>query len=109
MQFKYTIKRMYGERGPETPIASCAEQNDAITLIKAKVADDAGMKLDITYRLYEMGELMQEFNQKNTATTSSVSGGQQQSNAFRPSPLQTAPRPSGMPASVFRDEKKDKS
>jgi hypothetical protein len=104
-------------RGPEKLVAKFDLQDDAKTYIRRKLEQDMGLRVSVTYLLYDMGELMETFEPgqagsagaQGAAGASSSGGGQQQNSGFRPSPLQTSPRPSGMPPSSFRDLIKDQS
>jgi hypothetical protein len=104
-------------RGPEKLVAKFDLQDDAKTYIHRKLEQDMGLRISVTYLLYDMGELMESFEPgqassvgaEGSAGMGSSGGGQQQNSGLRPSPLQTAPRPSGMPPSSFRDLIKEQS
>jgi hypothetical protein len=109
LPFKVTKKYA---RGPsEDDVALFKKQDDATDFIRMALTRNAnGLKENINYLLYDSGELLETFD-ANSAEASQ--GGSQQktsTQAFRPSPLQTAPRPSGMPPSSFKDvDDKNKS
>jgi len=104
----YKVGAKYA-KGPEKLIAKFDQVNEAKEYIQAKLEKDAALRVSITYLLYDMGELMESFAQGDQGGASSSGGGQSQASAqnFRPSPLQTAPRPPGVPPSSFKDEKDD--
>ena len=96
-------------RGPEQQVAEFDNQKDAKDYIQSKLESDVSLRVSVTYLLYDMGELVETCEPGSAtqsdsgATSSGSSTGQQQSNSFRPSPLQTSPRPTGMPAPSFKD------
>lgn len=93
------------------------------TADKAKVfaiecaESDAAMKIQTIYRIYDFDDLVgtitsNDVQAESKPSESSGSQGQKSGASFRPSPLQTAPRPSGMPANNWvepdEDDKKSK-
>jgi hypothetical protein len=92
-------------RGSEQEIGRFLELNDAKLFIQAKLESDAGYKVEVTYLLYDFDDLVEECaaGSQHSAGGSSQSGQQAQTQSFSPSPLQVAPRPSGMPPSSFKD------
>jgi hypothetical protein len=102
-------------RGPEQLIAKFINQDEAKEYIQSKLEKDVGLRVNITYLLYDMGELSETFMPGQVSGSGaqggsgSGAGGQQQSSGFRPTPLQTSMRPSGMPPSSFKDLLKDSS
>lgn len=101
----YQVKEKFS-RGSETLIASFNRLNDAKLFIEKKLMTDMTMRVVTHYLLYEGMDLLEEFA---AGSESGASGGQSSTAAFRPSPLQTSPRPSGMPPSSFKEEEnKDK-
>lgn len=101
-RYLYQITKAYG-RGTGVAVAQTIEKNDAILLIKAKLAADSALKVQTTYRLLEMGEVLQEFNSGSDSQESSGTEQQGTGQRFSPSPLSNAPRPPGMPHSSFKD------
>jgi hypothetical protein len=114
LPFKVAAK--YG-RGPEQLVAKFNNLDEAKEYISSKLEKDSQLRVNVTYLLYDMGELAETFEPGSGAGAgaqggsgaASGAGGQQQSSGFRPSPLQTSPRPSGMPPSSFKDLIKDSS
>lgn len=112
MHFKITAQYA-GAR--ELPLnESFNDINKARAFIANKMHENAALKLKVIYRLYEWDDLLQEFDPAKidlsaTSGDSSSSQGQAKGASFRPSPLQSAPRPAGIPHSSFKDdEDKDK-
>jgi hypothetical protein len=107
LQYKVEIKYLKG-----TPIvlAQFKEEADARAYIAAKMENDISMRQSVTYILLELGEELETFDTSGKATvttsgdSSGVSGGKSSSQNFRPNPLQTTLRPSGMPPSSFKNE-----
>jgi hypothetical protein len=111
---QYTVEEKY-QRGQPRVIAKFVTNNDARSFIALKLEEDAQMKSGVIFVLSEMGEEVESFSQGSqssapaTQTTAQGQGGQGQSSGFRPNPLQTTLRPSGMPPSTFKkDDDKDK-
>jgi hypothetical protein len=48
-------------RGPEKLVAKFDLQDDAKIYIRRKLEEDAGLRVSVTYLLYDMGELMESF------------------------------------------------
>lgn len=121
---QYQVKQQFG-RNPENQMAEFSNLNDAKKFMFEKLSSDAIYKVNAVYRIYHFGEdMLEEWDQQKWQKTvdqqasqssdnSSSAGAQSKSN-FRPTPLPTSPRPSGMPASSFAKEndadngKKDK-
>jgi hypothetical protein len=111
----YKVKAKYA-KGPENLIAQFEGIAEAHKFILEKLEMDAALKVNVLYNLYDTGELMETFDQSKLQTSQgsnseegiSAGGGQQQSGTqrFSPSPLQTTMRPTGMPVSSFKDDKK---
>ncbi|MES2218202.1 MAG: hypothetical protein V4501_07310 [Pseudomonadota bacterium] len=106
----YKVAAKY-QKGPETVVAKFERLNEAQAFIQDKLREDIGLKVNVIYNLYELGELVASFDQSqldsNQASDSSEGGGGQQkssSQRFSPSPLQTNLRPTGMPPSSFVDD-----
>lgn len=113
MQFQ--VKRKYVIGGAEDLLAEFKDQKDAEAFIeKVKAPQEAGMNIKVVYSLYEMGDLVKEFDPgkmtsahaaaSDSAGSQSASSGQ----SFKPSPFDMTPRPGGMPKKWVVDEE-DKS
>ena len=111
----YKVKKQYA-RGAETFCESFKQLADAKKFMNEKLSEDASMSIKVIYRLYDaVDELIEEVDASNfdPASTSGDQGSQGagKSAGFRPTPLNTAPRPAGMPHSWIKgedDDKKDK-
>lgn len=109
----YKVTRQYG-KGSESPFATFDDLNDAKAFIELKLKLDAALKVAVTYRINQFGDVIEEFDPSTAQTTSassnSESQGRSSSSTSRPTPFATAPRPSGMPAkwSTNEDDKDKK-
>jgi hypothetical protein len=102
----YRVTRQY-TRGTDTPAAQFVDSNDARLFIQTKLAEDARLKVNVTYRIYEGSEMIEEFppgSQEGSA--GSAGGGQQRGStqSFQPTPFNAAPRPSGIPQNWVKDQ-----
>lgn len=110
---RYKVNKLYS-RGSDIPIAEFSEITDAKLFINQKLYADANLKLNITYRLLEFTELLEEFNQdKGESGSFSGSGGgpsqaRSSGQTFSPTPFNNAPRPPGMPHNWIKDDDKKK-
>jgi hypothetical protein len=112
----YKVAKMY-TKGPEQVLANFATSDAAKKFITTQLEEDAVLKVVASYRLYDMGELVETFQQTGSEgsspqaqnDTTQGQGGNASTQSFRPSPsgLQTTLRPSGMPPSSFKDVKED--
>lgn len=100
-------------RGPESPIGTYKTIDEAKKVIQEKLQEDATLKINTTYLLYEaFDELIEQFDQSklvaSTGSQSQDSGSSQRgsSQSFSPSPFSTTPQPKGMPRSWVKDEDK---
>lgn len=100
----FRVAAQYG-RGPEQSLQEFKKEDEAKKFIQDKLQQDAALKVNVTYLLYDMGELVDSFDQSRLEV-SADSGGQQQSNtnSFRPTPLHMTPRPKSVPPSSFKNE-----
>lgn len=99
----------------ELPGDQFDDLNKAKEFIQKKMIENAALKLKVIYRLYEWDDLIQEFDPSkmdvSTAGSRESDGGSQgkgKGATFSPSPLQSSPRPPGVPPSSFKDDEKDK-
>jgi len=112
----YQVMQQYA-KGPERQLMQFNQLAEANKFIKEKLAIDANMKISTVYRIYQYGDLVDEWTvdrwqkesiaEKELDNESSASQAGKQS-SFRPSPLSTSPRPPGIPPSSFKDEDKNK-
>lgn len=103
----YRVTKQY-TRGPDVAAAQFADLNDAKIFIQTKLREDAKFKVNVVYRLFEGFELLEEFDQNSAAGGSDDSSGRGSQQSYRPTPLNTAPRPTGMPQNWWKDEEDDK-
>jgi hypothetical protein len=100
----YKIAKKYS-KGPEQVVAKFNDIKEAKSYINQKLQEDMNLKVVTSYLLYDMGDLIETIDQSSVSTTDDASGQQAGSGQrFSPSPLQTNPRPGGMPPSSFKDE-----
>lgn len=117
----YRVTKKFDKRGPEMLIGNFNDEAKAKQEIEKRLNDDVHMLIKGTiYCLYEGFDLMYEVDQSSMHTESSGSqkaeetsgGGKGSGQSFRPSPLQTAPRPKGTPPTSWtrpeEDEDEDK-
>lgn len=118
MRHIYKITKQY-TRGPESTFAERFNQLlDAKAFVQTKLAEDATMNVKALYRIYEDDDVHSEYDQSKLETASSAketsdesAQGKGRSASFRPTPLNTTPRPAGTPAKWIKDsdeEEKDK-
>ena len=101
----YKVTKKY-EKGSEQVFANFEKADDAKQFIQWKLEEDARFRVNIVYSFYELGELIETFDQGSKGAASSSESSQQTSTqAARLSPLQTTLRPSGMPLSSFKEKK----
>lgn len=113
MTFKVT--KQYG-RGSDSFCAEFGDLNDAKTYIAEKLEPEAKMGVKVTYRIYEFGELLAEFDptkipqtkSSTPAQTEQGSSGKGSGSTFSPTPFATAPRPSGTPPKWIKDDDEEK-
>ncbi len=97
-------------RGTDMLIAEFNDTNDAKMFIKAKLAEDARMKVKVTYCIFEGMDLLEEFSESDQQDSGSSSGsaGSGQRSSFQPTPFNASPRPPGMPHNWLKDEEDEK-
>lgn len=106
----YKVNKQYA-RGSDIEIAAFKEITDAKLFMQARLIEDAKLKMDVTYRLLEGSDVLEELGPgavsqpaSMSATTNTSSGGAQQGSGFQPTPFNTGPRPPGMPSKWQKDE-----
>jgi hypothetical protein len=107
----YKVAKQFA-RGAETSVADFNNMNEAKQYIYEKLAEDARMKLKVTYRIYEGMDLVEEFTESqlpqsassSESSSGSSSAGSGQRSGFQPTPFNTSPRPSGMPPNWVKDD-----
>lgn len=105
----YRVTAQYGS-GRELLCQQFQKMDDAKHFIMDSLRDNAAMKINVVYRLYEWDDLLHTFSSADPSMQDDTSslGGQGKGASFRPSPLNTSPRPAGMPHSSFKDDDKEK-
>jgi hypothetical protein len=100
---KYAVHKQY-ERGNKILCAQFDDLNDARLFIDLKLAEDLKLKVKIKYFIIEYGEIIEEFEagqvgsstaSPNYTATDQGSQGAGSGASFRPTPFNTAPRPTG--------------
>lgn len=88
-------------------LAAFTDLNDAELFVEDKLTHTTAIT---TYYIFNNDVLITEMNQRIKRQTQSEQGsqGKAQAASFKPTPLATSPRPSGMPATWFKDEDEDK-
>lgn len=109
---RYRVKRAYG-RGAEAECAQFKEVADATCFIQVKREQDKQLNVNVTYRLYDMDELLPDDSgvDKTTASPQENAAGSQgkgSSATFKPTPFNMTPRPAGSPQKWIHDADEDK-
>lgn len=108
---KYSVKRQYG-RGADTAFAEFNEISDAEFFITHKLQADANMNIKVIYKIYEFNEVISTFDADNVTPSAGTKDqgtqGKSSTSSFRPTPFNTAPRPSGTPQKWIKDDEEDK-
>lgn len=114
---QYKVTQQY-QRGSEQLAKTFVRAEDAWVYIKAQAEAQAAMKIQVIYRLYDFDDIIGELDSSTykpeasapDAGSASGAAGKGNQEVFRPSPLATAPRPSGMPQNWRKPEDdKDKN
>lgn len=109
----YKVTKKFS-RGSENEVGRFKTQNEAVSFIQTKLAEDVDLKIEAVYFIYEGFDLLESYDQsqlKSSPSSKSEDSGASQKGSgqrFSPSPFQTAPRPSGMPPSSWKNEETDK-
>lgn len=110
----YRVTKQFA-RGVETTLQTFPRREAAEAFIQDKLIEDARMKVQTIYRVYDdLDEMMREFNTADIsansgATAYQVSGqstGRAQS--FNPTPFNTTPQPTSIPRSWVKDVESEK-
>ncbi len=110
----YSVKKLFQGRA-ELEVGRFNTEIEATDYTKQELEKDALMKVNAIYRIYHFDEdLIAEWDQAKwqkegpAKTSDSSSSSQGSGQRFSPSPIQTAPRPPGMPASSWKKDEEDK-
>lgn len=107
---RYKVNKQYPNAG-EIHCAQFKDIADARFFIEKKLAEDTAMKIAVIYRLCEFDEVLTEYDSTKTTVSSAQSSSAQgtaSTSGFRPTPFNTAPKPSGMPNKWNKDEEEEK-
>jgi hypothetical protein len=114
----YEVKQQFGNRGPEKLMGEFRTIDEARKFAFDKLKADAIYKINSIYRISQFDEIIEEWTpdkwqkiadqqQSSYLDEQNSSSGAKSQSSFRPSPLQSSPRPAGVPASSFKDEEDD--
>lgn len=110
----YKVTKQYG-RGAEINMGGRFNNLvEAKAFVDKHIMEDALMNVKVIYKIYEFDELLSEYDSSkvNTAAarTSDEQGSQGKGStaSFRPTPLNTSPRPPGTPPKWIHDADEDK-
>lgn len=104
---QYKVSRQYA-RGAATPIAEFMDVNEAKFYIAKKMEADSALNIKVSYQLLEFNDIIEKFDPNESGDSSSQgSQGKGSAATFSPTPLNMAPRPSGMPPKWTKDEDDD--
>ncbi len=112
---QYIVKGQYG-RGGEVKLEEFKQLNEATTYIEKKLVEDDTMRVKVTYRIYEFGDVIKEYDPDKVDISSFRTPSQEQQGSqgkgsgasFRPTPLSTTPRPPGSPQNWVKDDDEEK-
>lgn len=112
----YKVTKQFVAGGTkEQPCGQFKTQPQAQAYVAEHAEKDAGMKIQAIYRIYEFDDLLETIDSRTIQSASKPaesaggSQGMQSGASFRPSPLQTSPRPKGtMPNSWVDPDDKNK-
>lgn len=114
---QYKVTQQY-QRGSEQLAKTFVREADAWAYIKDQAVIQSSMKIQVIYRLYDFDDIIGELDSSTYQPEAEGSGGESSAGGagkesqavFRPSPLATAPRPSGMPQNWRpAEDEKDKN
>lgn len=116
MRNSFKVTKQYG-RGPETSFdARFPNMQAAKAFVDEKILEDAALNVKAIYRIYDFDDVVGEFDASKMDVSQlapkreeSASGSQGKGStaSFRPTPLNTAPRPPGTPQKWMKDEEED--
>ena len=117
MTHSVSVTKQFG-RGPATLEKDFDNLNDAKTYIAEKLGADIDMKIDTTYQINDVGEVIDEYNAKNyekianliaPAQDESSSSGKGSGANFRPTPFSTTAKPKGAQQNWMKDDEEEKN
>jgi hypothetical protein len=103
----YKVTKQYGA-GREMPCDQFKDLASAQAFVQEKIREDISLKIKAIYRIYEWDDLLQAFDSETTEISPQSDGSQGQGKgaSFRPTPLNSSPRPPGMPHHWLKDDDK---
>jgi|SRR5579885_31669 hypothetical protein len=105
---QYVVSKKY-TRGSDIEFAEFRELNDARLFITNKMQSDASLNVKVVYTIYDSDKIIEIFDPDKVNFSSQEQGSQGKTASFRPTPLNTAPRPPGTPQKWIRDEDDEKN
>ena|SRR3990167_7380144 len=107
---RYLVTKQY-VRGPETHCEKFNDLERARALIKEKLKEDLVLNVKVIYRIHDIMDMIEEFDPskidlallKNNNDRAVPQGGHQSTSNFRPKPLNTTLKPSGIPQTWNND------
>lgn len=117
MRKSFKVTKQYGQRGTETTLPERFEQfSQAKAFVDENLLQDVTLNVQAIYRIYDFDEIQGEYDSTKvdpstlqTASREEAYGSQGKGStaSFRPTPLNTTPRPPGTPQKWSRDEDED--
>lgn len=108
---QYRTTRQY-TRGSESNHAQFDDLDTAKAAVQNQLREDKRLNVKITYRIYFGSELLLELTPDDAIEAGGSAGqadssGRGKSQNFRPTPLNTSPRPPGSPPNWWSDDKEE--
>lgn len=109
----YKITKSYGRGAEQELPKKFATIHEAKNFIAETIQTDQAMKVAVIYRIYEGADFIEEFDSTKVQASSPIQdehshgGGKSSSATFKPTPFNTAPRPTGMPKNWYKDDDKE--
>lgn len=103
----YNVKKKYGT-GSEQQCQSFSKLDEAKAYAQECAENDAAMRINVIYSIYEFDEVVETIDSSKVTVSrgseESSGSGKGQGASFRPTPLETAPRPKGTAPRWIHDE-----
>jgi hypothetical protein len=104
---KYSVKKQYA-RGSDLAFAEFNELPDAELFIENKLKIDTRLNVKVIYKIYELNEVIATFDPDKVAQSQDQgTQGKSSTASFRPTPFNTAPRPTGTPPKWLKDDEEE--
>ena len=101
----YKVTAKY-QKGPESALEDFESLPAAQAFIQSKLREDINLKVNVTYQIYDLGEMIATYDQSHAMPESDSGNGQTSTQRFSPNPLQTNLRPNLPPSSYINDDDK---